>query len=479
MSTTTVATPTSLLRFGRARADITPPVGVYHRMWGAARHDRATGVHRPLFGSVMALGRREETAPAMLRVHVDMVGLAKEQHKTLTRLLSEAADVAPEQVAIIYSHTHSGGVFRRDRMAMPGGELIAPHLERVGVSLADACRQAIATMQPATISYAAGRCDLAANRDYWDEARHGYVCGLNPDSAADDTVLVGRVTDAEGRTIAVIVNYACHPTTLAWENTLISPDYVGALREVVERESGAPCIFALGACGDLGPRHGFVGDPAVADQNGRQLGYAALAALASLGPPQTDFRYVGPVISGATLGVWAHEPFSAERREQASLFSGGARTVELPLKPRPDEAQLNEDVARWESRQREADQGGDRVAARDFGARAERARRWLGRLADLPIGSTVPFPYSVYRLGDAFWVTSDGEPYNLVQRELRRRFPQHPVLFSPLDGGQSGAYLLPVDRYGAGLYQEEASSFAPGCLEMLIAAIATQMAACS
>ena len=48
MSTRTVRTPTSILRLGYARADVTPPVGIYHRMWGAARHDRASGVHRPL-----------------------------------------------------------------------------------------------------------------------------------------------------------------------------------------------------------------------------------------------------------------------------------------------------------------------------------------------------------------------------------------------------------------------------------------------
>ena len=36
------------------------------------------------------------------------------------------------------------------------------------------------------------------------------------------------------KAVAVVVNYACHPTTLAWQNTLISPDYPGALRELVE-----------------------------------------------------------------------------------------------------------------------------------------------------------------------------------------------------------------------------------------------------
>ena len=90
----------------------------------------------------------------------------------------------------------------------------------------------------------------------------------------------------------------------------------------------------------------------------------------------------------------------------------------------------------------------------------------------------MPFPYSVYELGDAVWVTSGGEPYNLAQVELRRRFPQRPILFSPLDGGQSAAYLLPTNRYGKGLYQEEPSSLAPGCLEMLIDAMTTRIAAC-
>src|SRR5262249_37493223 len=148
------------------------------------------------------------------------------------------------------------------------------------------------------------RCRLAANRDYRDESSGQYVCGFNPSGPADDTVLVARAADEAGRTVATFVNYACHPTTLAWQNSLISPDYVGAMREVVEQAAGAPCVFLQGASGDLGPREGFVGDVAQADRNGRQLGYAALAALEGLPPPATRFRYAGPVVSGATLGTW-------------------------------------------------------------------------------------------------------------------------------------------------------------------------------
>jgi len=52
---TSIETPQSRCRVGFARADITPPVGIYHRMWGAALHDRATGVHRPLLATVVAM----------------------------------------------------------------------------------------------------------------------------------------------------------------------------------------------------------------------------------------------------------------------------------------------------------------------------------------------------------------------------------------------------------------------------------------
>ena len=241
--------------------------------------------------------------------------------------------------------------------------------------------------------------------------------------------------------------------------------------------TGAPCIFAQGPCGDLGPRHDYLGGTGVADHNGRWLAYAALAALESMGPPAADYQYEGPVVSGATLGIWDHVPFGAERGAQTARFEGGTHVVDLPLKPKPDPQDLQQQLEQWLSRQKEAEAAGDTIASRDYGALAERARRWLGRLDTLPDGTTYAYHFSVYRLGDAFWVTCGGEPYSLLQVELRQRFPGTTILVSPISGDHGVAYLLPEDRYGKGLYQEEPSILAPGCLEKAIDAIAGQIAA--
>jgi len=53
-------------RIGVAREDITPPVGIYCRNWGAAKHDAAEGVHRPLTLTALTLQPDRQTKPLVL-----------------------------------------------------------------------------------------------------------------------------------------------------------------------------------------------------------------------------------------------------------------------------------------------------------------------------------------------------------------------------------------------------------------------------
>src|SRR5581483_5146497 len=252
------------------------------------------------------------------------------------------------------------------RAHLPGGDLIGPYLDRIAEVCAEIARKAADAARPAVISYGVARCSLARHRDFHDHASRQIVCGFNPTGSSDDTVLVAKVTADSGDLLGTVVNYACHPTTLAWENTLISPDYVGAMREVVERHTGVPCLFLQGASGDLGPRDGFVGDPAVADRNGRQLGFAALSGLDALPSPGTRFEYAGPVVSGATLGTWRHQPLDPADSARQAHWQSRRFVTDLPYRvDLPTLEETKDQLRRWEAEGAAARAAGDTARVRD------------------------------------------------------------------------------------------------------------------
>lgn len=472
-----VRTPQATCRAAIWRCDITPPVGIYHRMWGAALHDRATGVHRPLEATLLWLEPAAATAgePQIL-LALDHCILDSQELRNIRRSIMTATKVQSENILVTMSHTHGAGWMSRSRSELPGGELLGPYLDRLAKQMADLACEAQDRVASATIVFGTGRCNLAAHRDYFDVERGRYVCGFSPTGCADDTLMLARISDASGANIATIVNYACHPTTLAWDNTLISPDWVGAMREVIERTEGGLCLFLQGASGDLGPREGFVGDPAVADRNGRQVGHAALSALAGLPPAGTEYCYTGPVNSGTAIGTWRHEPLSDEILRRQALWHWEELLVELPYRhDLPTREQTISEREHWLAAEAEARAAGDESRIRDCRAQVEQRTRQLTRLNNLVPGRACPLVLQLGILGDAVWVFVPGELYQVFQITLRKRFAPRPVLVTTLTNDWQPGYIPPASTYGYEIYQEVIAATSPGSLESLIETICRRL----
>lgn len=475
-----VDTPQSRCQFGVARCDVTPPVGIYHRMWGAATHERATGVHRPLSATVAVLRPPQSGSDAdgeVILIAVDHCLLFDREMQPMLDAVSAQSGVARQSLVFAFSHTHGAGLMDTSRRDLPGGELIEPYLAEMAGKIAGAVREARESVRPATIVYGQGTCELARQRDFADPLGGQWVCGFNPLGASDQTLLVSRVAADDGRTLATFVNYACHPTTLSFENTLISPDYPGAMREVIEERTQAPCLFLQGASADLGPLEGYVGGPAVADRNGRQLGYSALALLEALPAGGTTFEYAGPVVSGATLGIWKHVPVDDAHRAQYETWRVNRFTVPLDYRPGLSSPEaLRAERTRLVAQKGAAEQAGDATATRDVHALIERVDRQLLRLSCLPAGDTFPFPVTLWQMGDALWLAVEAEHYQYFQRTLRERFPHVPLVVITLANGSRPSYLPTADVYDTGIYQETIALLARGSEERLVDAIGEKIA---
>lgn len=257
-------------------------------------------MHRPFYLTALALRQDRDADPVVL-ISVDLgVWRRAEDEWHVRGAVLDACGLDPARVMVHLTHTHAGPSTNSLDHGAAGGELVPGYVDLLREAAVAASAEAVGSCAPSTLTVAAGTSAVAACRDLPVGTR--YAVGFNPDAPADDTLLVARVASAEGQVLATLVNYACHPTTLAWQNTALSPDLVGGIREVIEGgTAGAPCLFLQGAAGDLAPREQYTGDTELADRHGRAIGHAALGALLTLPPPSRGLALEPVVESGAPL----------------------------------------------------------------------------------------------------------------------------------------------------------------------------------
>lgn len=429
---------------GVTQKNITLPVGIFARNWGAATHDTAEGIHKPLFLTCMAFQSATDSLPFVL-IGADLGWWknAAYEHEFRNRIL-EATDLPVSHLMFNLAHTHAGPGICPDDAHKPGGHLINSYLEEVTVLTIEAITQARDSVQPAVLTWQYGECNLAVNRDMPDPDADRILTGYTPGGPTDNTLLTGRVTSQSDQTLGILVNYACHPTTLAFQNKLISPDYVGAMREVIESYAGAPCLFLQGASGELSPPQQFTGDLELTDRYGRELGFAVLSTLESMEAPAHQQVYQGVVESGASLAIWEPEEISVSSELKATVTP-----VSFPLKDFPKYAELESE---WS-------------ATTDH---VQNERIWRKMCIRKAIGDedSTEIPLWIWQLGNSIIVGQPNEAYSEYQQELRRTYPDLAVAVTNLTNGSYG-YLPPGELYTQTAYPVWQTPFASGSLDLL------------
>jgi hypothetical protein len=457
---------THQLQAGVGRADITPPVGIAHANWGAQLHERAAGVDLPLWATALALQSGQDT---VVIVDIDTGFLRDEAAKTTRAAISELTGVPESHIRLSYTHTHSGPTTggRFGSWTNAGAEMVDPYTGSLPHRIAGAAWEAVKGLRPARISAGTGHSEIAVNRRFQRPEDGAVIVGRNWDGPVDHDVHVIRIDSVDGEPIAAIVGYACHPITVGPDNDLITPDYPGALKRVVENATGATCLFLQGAAGNIGPVRGVARNGAHEYKIlAQRLGLAASSAWAEIDPTPRADRYEGTLESGAPLAIYTDERLP----EPGTRIRVGTRTMQLPLRkldpPDAMEDAFQKNLARLnELRANNGDEEEIRLVTMACKRTAMRAQ--LAR--DVQNVTHRAWDVQVIAIGDDIaLVAMPGEPFVEIGLAVKQGSPFANTVFS----GYSNigwSYLPMADAYELGGYEIEITPFDEAAADVVIA----------
>ncbi len=394
---------------GAARIDITPTVGV--DLAGFLMRDGpSVGIHDPVYARALALDDGQTQA---LIIACDLLGLEVAFVDRIRRQIEHETGIPGAHIMIAASHTHAApaSIFLRRCGAVDPGWMadLARKLRRVARTAASSRRPS----QMATTAVAGP--DVSHNR-------------RQPGGPIDPELGIARVDDTEGRPLAALLVFGCHPVAGGPGNRLISADYPGVLVDGLERATGATVLFANGACGDVNPS-AVVGTR-------REL-RRSFALVEMVGHSLTD------AAATAWMGLAPSRP---------APLRVASRSLSLPLQPVPAIAQLAELAATYREEMAHTvdEPSGERyrvaAAMLDWAETTLKSRR----AGDVPDHVTAEI--QVIALGDLALVGVPGELFAELGLAIKRAAALPRTLVLSYTNGNLG-YIPTRAAYAQGGYE--------------------------
>ncbi len=271
---------------GFSREVITPKTSVGMAGYGNTEFRRSTVVERDLTVSCTALSDGENTA---LFLSVDVIGLSDQICNNIYKQIESALGIKSEFVILNATHCHSG-----PDLSSTGDDSIAIYLRTFYPAVLKAAKGAIADLD---------RCEMKIGRAETHELNYVRRCFKSDGSLVADCVInlsnapvVRHETDVDeemqllmfdrvnGKDI-LLMNWQCHVTAAGGrEKTVISPDFVGVLRDQMEKEAGVHFAYHQGAAANIEPNSYIESEPDNRDYkaHGAKIAAVALAALENM-----------------------------------------------------------------------------------------------------------------------------------------------------------------------------------------------------
>jgi hypothetical protein len=244
------------MRIANIKRVITPEPGTLLAGYSSAVLSQC--VHDDLFISGTIFDDGVEKA---VLLSYDLIGLDRDTIERIRTACSGIMSVSPKNVILTCTHTHSGPHTRRTDGVVFNSAYVEWLVEQTVATVETAL--ATSTVEVDIFHYSVPCLENINRRvirpnnscDYLPDHKH-----LMPlaDGVSDHELgLLFFVDSKSGKPLTTLVNYAAHPLvcqTGGVSSQMISSDYPGVIRKLIEKELGGTCVFTSGACGDLHPR---------------------------------------------------------------------------------------------------------------------------------------------------------------------------------------------------------------------------------
>ncbi|MFJ8356549.1 neutral/alkaline non-lysosomal ceramidase N-terminal domain-containing protein [Bacillus paramycoides] len=231
-------------KIGVCKVDITPPLGIdfigYHRETGI------NNIEERIYGTIFVFEKDEVKT---VFISIDNIGMLVEDTNIIRERVASELHVPFEQITVVYTHTHSGPETVGDHPLIKSYKTILLNNVVQGAVTANN------NMTPCEVGWGVTTGDIGVNRR--ERTSDGKAkMGTNIDGIVDRRIGVLAVRDAETKDLSGIVVFCtAHPNVLKGDSDVLSADYPGMTREILEKIVNCPVIIVQGAAGNVNAKY--------------------------------------------------------------------------------------------------------------------------------------------------------------------------------------------------------------------------------
>lgn len=314
-----------MLKAGVGRTELTPFPGVELTGWGYYIERVWRQVHDPLYSTAIAM---ESDGKSALVISLDLMLINSAFTESVRKSIHESLGIPESDILLTCTHSHNAPACGGLRGV---GETSPEYYEFAIKKVTESAGKAWACLQPVELRLGHGRCPgLTFNRT----RKNGPV---------DDLLTVASLLRPDGSTLAVITNFAGHPTVSTqlrpWD---VSRDLPGEVCDIIEKElAGSVAIYLQGACGDTNFLPEFQNETE-SHIPAQRIAEFALSLIHSAEPSRTDGLSTSSGIAVLPTRRWTWEEIQSDREEALRRlenrdFQGWRETIGRSMTNRPDD----------------------------------------------------------------------------------------------------------------------------------------------